>query len=82
MREHLGFLKASSAVVKIAAWFFLCLGILGSMSLFLGRVSGSPRWMGVIVLGVYAFMFFLLFLIARIVDLLVKIIDELKKEVI
>lgn len=29
MREHLGFLKTSSAVVKIAAWIFLLLGIIG-----------------------------------------------------
>ena len=62
MREHLGFLKVSSAVVKVAAWFFLCLGILGGVSLFFGRVPGNPRWMGIIVMMVYAFIFFLFFL--------------------
>ena len=33
MREHLGFLKVSSAVVKVAAWIFLFLGIVGGASL-------------------------------------------------
>lgn len=32
MDEHLSFLKCSSAVVKIGAWIFLCLGILGGGS--------------------------------------------------
>ena len=80
MREHLGFLKASSAVVKVAAWIFLLLGLLGGVSILLGSVPGNPRWMGVIVLAVYLFMFFLFYLIAKIADLLVKIVNEIKKE--
>jgi len=80
MREHLGFLKASSVVVKIAAWIFLLLGILGGSSILFGAVPGNPRWMGLIILGVYIFMFFFLFLIAKIADLLIKIINEIKKE--
>lgn len=80
MREHIGFLKFSSVVVKIAAWIFLCLGVLGGASLLFGVVPGNPRWMGVIILAVYAFMFFILFLIAKITDLLIKIVNDLKKE--
>lgn len=80
MSKHLGFLKVSSVVVKIAAWIFLSLGILGGASLIFGMVPGNPRWMGGVILAVYAFMFFILFLIAKIVDLLVKIINDLKKE--
>lgn len=80
MREHLGFLKTSSAVVKIAAWVFLFLGVLGSIAIFSGRVPGNAPWMGLIVLAVYAFLFFFLFLIAKIADLLIKIINEIKKE--
>lgn len=80
MREHLGFLKVSSVVVKTAAWIFLFLGIIGGISIILGLVSGNPRWMGFIVLAIYAFFFFFFYLIAKIADLLVKIINEIKKE--
>lgn len=80
MREHLGFLKVSSVVVKIAAWIFLFLGLLGGVSLLLGAVPGNPRWMGIIILAIYIFIFFFFFLIAKITDLLIKIINEIKKD--
>ncbi len=80
MREHLGFLKASSAVVKIAAWIFLLLGLLGGIAIMLGKVPGYPRLMGLVVVSLYAFSFFFFFLIAKIADLLIKIINEIKKE--
>jgi len=80
MREHLGFLKTSSVVVKIAAWIFLILGLIGGVAIILGLAPGNPRWMGVILLAIYAFFFFFLFLIAKIADLLIKIINEIKKE--
>lgn len=83
MREHLGFLKTSSTVVKIAAWIFLLLGVIGGVSIMMGAVPGNPRWMGAIILAIYAFMFFFFYLIAKIADLLTKIINEIheiKKE--
>lgn len=80
MREHLGFLKTSSAVVKIAAWIFLLLGFIGGGSILLGLVPGNPRWMGLLVVAIYAFSFFFFYLIAKIADLLIKIINEVKKE--
>lgn len=82
MREHLGFLKTSSAVVKSVAWIFLCLGILGFVSLLLGKGSEYhyPRLMVVFGSTVYVFFFFLFYLIAKIADLLIKIIKEIKKE--
>ncbi|MFA5275704.1 MAG: hypothetical protein WC417_02285 [Candidatus Omnitrophota bacterium] len=80
MREHLGFLKTSSAVVKVTAWIFLLLGLLGGVSIVLGVVPDQPRWMGVIIIAVYAFLFFFLYLMAKIADLLIKIINEIKKE--
>ena len=80
MREHLGFLKASSAVVKIAAWIFLLLGLLGGVSIVLGAVPDQPRWMGGIIIALYAFLFFFFYLMAKIADLLIKIINEIKKE--
>jgi hypothetical protein len=80
MREHLGFLKTSSAAVKIAAWIFLFLGIIGGVPTIFGLVSVNPRWKGLVTLGIYTFFFFFLYLIAKIADLLIKIINEIKKE--
>jgi hypothetical protein len=85
MQEHLGFLKASSLVVKVSAWILLIFGIIGSIGILSGvSVSGGmvpayPRWMGLVILAVYAFMFFFLQLIAKIADLLIKIINAINK---
>lgn len=80
MREHLGFLRTSSAVVKVAAWIFLCLGFIGSIYIFLGHVPGKTALDGLVNLALSAFFFFLFYIIAKIADLLVKIINEIKKE--
>ena len=79
MREHLGFLKISSAVVKVSAWFFLSLGIIGGIAILSGLSPEYPRWMGIVILILYAFFFFLFYLIARIADLVRNIIEEIKK---
>jgi hypothetical protein len=80
MREHLGFLKTSSAVVKIAAWIFLFLGAVSGVAIILNKVPGYSPWMGLVTLAGYVFFFFFLYLIAKIADLLIKIINEIKKE--
>jgi len=84
MQEHLGFLNVSSAVVKVAAWIFLFLGVIGSIGILTGKAA-SPMteqygsWIGWIILAGYAFLFFFLILIAKIADLLVKIINKINK---
>lgn len=80
MREHLGFLKMSSAVVKVAAWVFLFLGVVSGISTFLKAELPYPRYVVLIGSAMYVFLFFLLFLIAKIADLLIKIINEIRKE--
>jgi hypothetical protein len=80
MQEHLGFLKTSSAVVKIAAWIFLILGCISGISILLGLVPSNSRWMGIAVLAIYSFSFFFFYLIAKIADLLIKIINAINKE--
>ncbi len=80
MHKDLGFLKVSSAMVKIAAWIFLFLGLLGGVSLLFGVVPGTPRWMGIIILGFYVFIFLFLFFTAKIAELLVKVINAIKLE--
>jgi len=80
MRQHLSFLKISSVVVKIAAWIFLFLGVTGGLAIVLGKVPGNQPWMGLVVFAVYVFFFFLFYLIAKIADLMTKVINEIKKE--
>ncbi|MBU1726011.1 MAG: hypothetical protein KJ880_00025 [Candidatus Omnitrophica bacterium] len=80
MREHLGFLKASSVVVKIAAWIFLFFGVLSGTGIFMGLAPGEPRWRGLIIIGSFFFLFCFLYLIAKIAELLIKIINEIKKD--
>ena len=80
MRKYLGFLNCSSLVIKIAAWIFLFFGIVGSISLFSGRVPGNPRWSGLVILIVYSFMFFFFFSVAKIADILAQIIKETHRD--
>lgn len=80
MRQHLGFLKVSSAVVKVAAWIFLLLGISGNILIVAGKVPDKSILEGLINLAAAVFFFFFFFLIAKIADLLIKIINEIKKE--
>ncbi len=80
MREHLVFLETSSAAVKIAAWIFLLLGVAGGGLIIAGRMPGKGMQDAVINIAAGAFLFFFLYLIAKIADLLTKIINEIKKE--
>lgn len=80
MREHLGFLKTSSAVVKVAAWIFLFLGAIGSIYIFSGHMPGKTWVDGAVDLAAAIFFFFFFYIIAKIADLLIKIINEIKKE--
>ena len=79
MRKYLGYLKCSSVVIKVIAWIFLFLGLVGATSLFLGRVPGNPRWMGIVILAFYSFVFFFFFLVAKMADILVQIINQADK---
>jgi len=79
MQEHLGFLKTSSAVVKVAAWIFLFFGIVGGIAIMLGLVPQyqDQRWMGVAAFAFYTFFFCLFYIIAKIAELLMRIINEI-----
>jgi hypothetical protein len=79
MQKYLGYLKCSSVVIKVTAWIFLLLGIVGASSLLLGKVAGNPRWMGIVILAFYGFAFFFFFLVAKIADILVQMINQAHK---
>jgi hypothetical protein len=79
MREDLKLLKISSTILKVAAWIFLFLGLSGGLSVLLGRVPEYPQWLGLVLAAAYAFIFFVLFIIAKVVELLIKVIDKLRE---
>ncbi len=85
MRQYLGFLKVSSVAVKIAAWILLFFGGIGGIAVLFQIGSKDlgvvyPRWVGAVILAAYVFIFFFFYLVAKIADLLAKIINEIKKE--
>ena len=73
MAVHTRFLKTSSLAAKIAAWIFLLLGFLGGIPFALGHVAGRPRLLGVIIIGIYGFLFFFLYFVAFISDTVVNL---------
>jgi len=80
MRKYIFFLKYSSVAVKVVAWIILLLGLFGAITLFLGADPNNPRWLGLVILVSYLFLFAFLFLIAKIADILVKIIGLIQKD--
>jgi hypothetical protein len=80
MRKYIFFLKCSSVLVKVAAWIFLLLGIAGSAAVFFGPSADKPKWLGVMVLIIYSSLFAFLFFVAKIADILVKVINVIDKE--
>lgn len=77
MKKYLKFLKVSSLIVKIAAWFLLLLGSFVGVSVIFRALPGVPRPAGFIVLAVYAFIFFFFHFVAKIADTLVNLIKEI-----
>jgi hypothetical protein len=73
MTRKARFLKTSSLAVKIAAWTFLLLGLLGGIPLVLGRVPDRPRLLGAIILAMYGFLFFFLYFVSTIADMVVDL---------
>ena len=80
MHKYLFFLKCSSVVIKVAAWIFLFFGVVGSISLFSGKLPDNPRWIGFLVLAFYLFIFFFFFLVAKMADILAGIVETGRKD--
>lgn len=79
MRKNIKFLKAASLIVKIVAWIFLLLGFFSGLSIVLGALPDYPRWMGLIIIACYAFLFFFLIFAAKVSDTLVNLIKEIER---
>lgn len=77
MHEHLGFLRVTSTMVKVAAWCFLFFGVIGGSSILLGLVPEYSPGKGIIVFLVFGLLYCFLYILARISDLLIKIIQAI-----
>ena len=80
MRKYILFLRCSSVAIKVVAWIILFLGIFGAVSILAGAVKDAPRWLGIVNLVSYVFFFWVLFLIAKISDILITIITAAPKD--
>ena len=80
MKRRAAFLKISSVVVKVAAWISLFFGALSAIIVLTGKIPDYPRLIGVFILVLYGFFFFLLYLIAEMAGVLSEIAGEIKKE--
>ncbi len=77
MREYLGFLKVTSVILKTLAWVFLALGFISGTSILFGFLREYPRMMGLAMIIGYAFPFFIFIVIAKIEDVLIRIIETI-----
>jgi hypothetical protein len=41
----------------------------------MGKVPGNPRWLGFVILTFYSFAFFFFYLVAKMADILVQLIN-------
>jgi len=76
MQKKLKFLKISSLILKIMAWIFLFMGIIGGLSIISGASPLYPRWIGIPIILFYSFSFLLLYTVAIMADIL----GEIKRE--
>lgn len=80
IKKDFNFLIFGSRLIKIAAWTFLLLGLASGIATIIAPAGNTPRWMGVYFIIIYIFVFFLVYFIASIGDLLLEIWQFLKKE--
>lgn len=80
MRDQSGFMKISSLVVKVSAWIFLFFGIINSIGVIMSKPSVLTVGTSIVSFAFNIFIFFFLYLITKIADMLIKILNEVKKE--
>jgi hypothetical protein len=79
MQENYRMLSIASTVFKVLAWIGLVLGIISAVVIFLGvDDSGTPRWMGAITLIAGAMYFFIFFIMAEVMRLLLDMNERIK----
>jgi len=79
MNENYKILPVASVVFKTLAWIGLVLGIISALMIFIGMDdSGTPRWMGAVTLIAGAVYFFVFFVAAEGIHLLLNMNERIK----
>jgi len=79
MHGNYKILPIASVVFKTLAWIGLVLGVISALIIFIGMdESGTPRWMGGITLIAGAVYFFVFFVAAEMIHLLLDMNARIK----
>jgi hypothetical protein len=72
------FLGISSIILKFYAWIVLISALLTAIAVGLGVVPSLPRWMGFLVFVAYVLIFFFLYTVALIADILGQLTEAMR----
>ena len=72
------FLGISSIILKFYAWIVLISALLTAIAVGLGVVTSLPRWMGFLVFVAYVLIFFFLYTVALIADILGQLTEAMR----
>jgi len=68
------FLKICSRILKLYAWLIIITAAFSAILIVSGRVPNMPSWAGVMVMGGYIFIFVLIYTIALVADIVIRLL--------
>jgi len=72
--------KVSLIIIIISAWLSLAAGFFVSLTILLGFMKDSPRWVGIVAFVPYLLLSAFLMLVSEMAKALMKIKEAIKKE--
>lgn len=79
MESQYSFLKISTNILKILSYVFAVLGVVGALIILFGKTQGSDKLASIGVLFIGGLYFLILYLVADVIRLFIRIDDRLKK---